>query len=303
MGTYTHSPRIFDLLLAAIGCILLLVFGRRFFDGSQERVRTGVLLLVILAGLLGANVQIMSGYDAQHGHFWNRLVQPVVFFVVACRLCSSAESRLGRHRSVLRYSVMCLIAAVALNAAARQVRVGVGVSRLQKATDPGRQLLVWARNHLPAESVIGTVVPELILTIPAITADFNYVPSGLRSLTSTEEIVTRFDELASLIGLSQDQVLDLAKRRAHLQPSELLLTLGCGGTPDDFGRQYGAFRGERLLQGRRLDYLVLDANVEVPRSVRLRFPGANVIYKNDHYELVELRPSNEHAGLAFVPVA
>lgn len=138
----------------------------------EPQARMGIFIL--LAGVAGLNFQVLSGYDAQYMHFWNRLILPVAFFLCGCWLLSAAESQRRGPLRAFNGAALVILIFILLNAGARQMYVGARIAEQQHASRPESELLMWARSHLPFGSVIGTVDPDLILMIPAMGPNFTY---------------------------------------------------------------------------------------------------------------------------------
>jgi hypothetical protein len=299
------------LFCFVVGLFIVWKFSCRLFSGNVHELRAGIFIVFVLAGLAGLNFQVLSGYDAEHEHFWRRLILPVAFFLCGCWLLSRAERRWKQPR-LLDYLVGLTLLAVLLNAIVRQAYVGTQIAELQRASRPEIELLTWVQSNVPPGSVIGTVDPNLILLIPVITADFTYVPPGLRSLTPTGEIVDRYYELASLLGLSPEEVHSIAAVPSHNDAdSHLLFALRVYGgappishdsegslllslskyaeTPQTFSDGYRRYRPGAVDRGRRLDYVVSSPSTTIPGAIRSHYSGARVIYANQQYQLIALR--------------
>jgi hypothetical protein len=313
VGTYTHAPRLVPLLCFILGFLIIWKVGNRLFTEEESKLRAAVFLVLVLAGLAGLNFQVLSGCDAEHEHFWRRLILPVVFFLCGCWLLSTAERHWNRPHLLNRLVGLTLIL-VLLNAGARQVYVGTQIAKWQSASRAEIDLLKWAQSNVPPGSVIGTVDPDLILLIPVITADFTYVPPGLRSLTPTYEIVDRYYELASLLGLSPGEVYSIAAvpdhngTGSHLlfalrvygdaiappvsrdsEDSRLLSMSKYAETPQTFSEGYRSYHQGRPGQGRRLDYAVTSRGTPIPAPIEAHFARARIIYTNQQYQLIALR--------------
>ena len=294
MGAFTHRPDFVPLFFGLVLTVALLVSGRDF---CRLRPIYFVLTLLIAGSLLGMNLQILSGYETQHWHFWKRLALPVFFFVVASALAHSVEESFARKIATVRKIAQVLLSLLILETAARLAYAGVLTAPYYRASNPDIAMLVWVRSHLPDNQVIGTADPKLILLIPALTADYTYVPSGLRSLTSTGGIVNRYFEIACLLGLSEADVVREAAVPNHLgHSSELLQVLGLSYTGDRaiyqwFVNQYKA-QATCGAPKWRLDYLAVPAGTTAETAARKRFPSAPIVYRSSEWELLELR----HAG-------
>lgn len=294
MGRFNHTPSVVPLLCCVLGLLLVWKFGERFLGDQGHQARIVIFILVLLSGLAGLNFQVLSGYDAQHPHFWNRLILPVAFFLFGCWLLSAAEN-LRRHQRLFHGAALGILICIVLNAGARQVYAGARIAELQPASGPESELLMWVRSNLPVGSVIGTVDPDLILMIPAMGPNFTYVPTGLRSLTPSSEIVDRYYELASVLGLSAAEVEAIATSPAHatspaaaLRP-QLLLVLSYVGTPRTFLEGYRRYRQEPGGRGRRLDYVVSNPGIPIPAGIAEHFIHAQILHVNQHYQIIGLR--------------
>ena len=294
MGAYTHRPDLIPLFCALLLTVALFVFGRKC---CQTYTTYFVLAVLVAASLYGMNFQILSGYETQRWHFWKRLALPVCFFILASLAAHFAgkSSRVDRWRLIARLVLILLI----LNTATRLIYVGIRVAPYHRATNPDIAMLSWIRAHLPTGQVIGTIDPELILLIPALTADYTYAPSGLRSLTSTDEIVSRYFELACLLRVSPPELAHLAAIPNHLGHStELLQVLGLSYTGDpavykQFLNQYNIAYPKCSFPRWRLDYLVIPARGQ---TITQRFPLARVVYSNSAYRLLAIKSGTQSAS-------
>jgi hypothetical protein len=277
IGEYTHAPHVIPLLALILGLLLVWSFGERLLDDKEHRARIIVLTLLLLAGIAGLNFQVVSGYDALHEkHFWNRLIQPVGFFLAGCGLLAAAENLKRRLPQVAQIAAAVLVI-VLVNAGARQLYAGKQMAEQQRATRPEVELLGWVRSHLPAESVIGTLDAELVALIPTMGPNFSYVPMAMRTFTPTEEIVNRCHELASVL-VSPDP--------SH-RPQ-----LACAGTPGLFSESYAqspqAQRKESGGFAYKIDYVVDVCGRPVPPLIAARFPRSEIIHVNQRYQLIQL---------------
>ncbi len=291
MGAYTHRPNTLSLVAALALTIALVSAGRRL---CRHQPVYFVLAVLVAGALYGMNFQILSGYETQLWHFWKRLALPVCFFLLTSFAARYAERLFEGKVKVLRVTAYLLLAALIAETAARLSYAAILTAPYHRASNPDVAMLSWVRNQLSPGYVLGTTDPELVLLIPALTANYTYVPSGLRSLTSTEEIVSRYFELACLLGLSPEQVERAAAVPDHLAHStELLRALGLSYTGDPavyrwlVDRYRQAHAGCSLPQG-RLDFIITE-NASERAAVLSRHPGAQTPYRNARYELLDVR--------------
>jgi hypothetical protein len=290
MGAYTHRPDVLPLTAAFLLTVALLVFGRKFCSKQPMYF----LLTALVAGALYAmNFQVLSGYETQPWHFWKRLALPICFFLIVSLVMRLAEATARQTMNRLRVGARVILFLLIIETGARLTYASVSVAPFHRATNSSVAMLRWVRSHISAGQVIGTVDPQLILLIPALTADYTYVPSGLRSLTPTTEIVGRYLELAGLLGLSTSEVAREAAIPNHLgRSTELLQVLGLSYTGDHTVYEWfvNQYREAQLAHDHiswRLDYLVIPARLSED-PVKRQFPSTRVIYKNSDYCLLKL---------------
>lgn len=236
-----HNPRWLPLLAALCGLTAIAVAGRRYLNGTEPQRRMTLLGLVLITGLLGMNQQILSGLDVSNNHFLYRVIEPLAFFGTCCLLY-----RFRPQSERVAAIALCLLLTFA---GARHAAAGWLVADSQRLDSPEMELLLWMRAHVAPDRVIGTDDANLMLLIPVITTDYNYIPMQLRSYAPEEMILQRHREWASLTD------------------------------------QAGTLR--TALSG-RLDYCVLANGHPDPPALRERFPDAHVIHRNSGFRLIAL---------------
>ena len=206
MGSYTHAPNMFGLILLAASLMALVCLRqtvREFIGGSAGAVLIDLSVSLALAASAGAglNLQTLTGFDPQHDHFYNRLFNPV-----AAILLGLVTARLLEGRRWLTIAAAGGLIAIAALATFRQSRIASLTEQVHRRSEPGVAALEWARDHTPADAVLGTLDLHMTLMNPAISGRWNFVPIAIRSMASDEEIVKRYLIVAAILGMSQPEV-------------------------------------------------------------------------------------------------
>jgi hypothetical protein len=183
---------------------------------DQQPIFAAVLLAVATGAAIGINFQLVTGFDAQHGHFYNRALQPLLMYFFLLLLFRSAR----KPPIAITAAVIGILIAVA---ALRQIEVGRNTAVYQRKTNPDIDVLVWARSHLPADAVIGSNDGNLLTLIPAIAGTWTFVPLGDRSMASNEEILQRYLLLCRLEGWNWQKVEIELRSDSHLHPNAFSL--------------------------------------------------------------------------------
>jgi hypothetical protein len=172
---------------------------------SHAPLLISTLLAVAAGGAVGINFQLLTGYNAQHGHFLNRVILPVTVYAAGLMVLSLPAVRTG-PRSLTVALPGLLIVGLLTMASARQIETGRNTAQYQRLSNPDMAVLMWLREHVPADSVLGSTDRDLLTLIPGITGMWTFVPLGDRSMASTQEILTRYLMLARLQGQSWTDV-------------------------------------------------------------------------------------------------
>jgi hypothetical protein len=156
---------------------------------------------VLAGGALGLNVHLLTGYNPQHGHFMNRVVQPLFFFLLGMTLLRWLPKK--AHWPWL-YALTTL-ALIGLGAY-RQVHVANAMAESHDRTQNSVQLVEMLRDRIAAGSVVGSTDPQVLTLLPAISTLWTFVPLGVRSQASYDEILRRFMLLRKLQGATISDV-------------------------------------------------------------------------------------------------
>ena len=160
------------------------------------------LAFVMVGGALGLNAQVLTGYDAQHwGHFTNRIIQPLDFFLVGAAV-------LRYLPKISHWRWLCVVATLALVSLGvyRQVSVASNIAEAHDRYQNSVRMLESLPGRIGTASVVGSSDPQVITLLPAITTLWNFVPLGVRTLASNDEILRRFLLIRKLEGATLSDV-------------------------------------------------------------------------------------------------
>ena len=197
IGSFTRDMSAISLGLAAISSIAVI------WLYAQTRMQPLVIALafVMVGGALGLNVQVLTGYDAQHWmHFTNRIIQPLFFSLGAAILqCLPKKSQ---------WRWLCAVTTLALVSLGvyRQVSVAANIAEAHDRNQNSVRMLETLRGWIDTASVVGSSDPQVITLLPAITTLWNFVPLGVRTLASNDEILRRFLLIRKLEGATLSDV-------------------------------------------------------------------------------------------------
>lgn len=288
-GLFTRHLDITGLIVALILLGALWLYCQREIPHGAEGQRYfGLLLLAVSAGgAIGLNFQVVTGFNAEHEHFYHRVLQPVL-----CYLFLLILFRRMRVRAVV--PVAAAIAVLLTTAVVRQVEVGRNTARYQRKSSPDIDVLAWIRSHLPQNIVVGSSDVNVLTLTPAIAGTWNFVPLGSRSMTSTDEILRRYLLLCRITG---EEWPDIEHRlKAVLTPDLPGMPVSFGvlveaqisaGTLHSAREIWEHVNPERDFEGRRLDYLIVKRSLPagVPSVAGERF---DTVYENTEWRVLRV---------------
>jgi hypothetical protein len=257
-GVFTHRLSGKHVALFLVLLVVLAAYAVWSRGGRRGEPVTAVLLAMLVAAAGGMSLQLVTGYDPLGDHFVLRILKPVGFLLAALLVVRLPWPR--------RFATAAGVAAIVGLAALGFLRQYESTSRALAAfaTDtPRMQVMRWLRGHTSPDDVVATTDRRFIAEIPAISGNRLFVPAGLRTHASNDEILLRYLVAARLAGLTWPQVASaLQNRVADPVWKDLSWTLFVS----DYGYRAGlparalplwrSLDVRRELHTRRLDYLV-----------------------------------------------
>ncbi len=281
VGAFTRHPDLFGILLASLLFGALSLHCRRQIRdrSAMQPLFTAVVLAIAVGGAVGLNFQLLTGYDAQHGHFYNRVLQPLLMYFFLLML----------FRYVRRPAVLAAAAAIAILlgiAAMRQIAVGRNTAASHRQSSPDIDVLLWVRTHSSPDAVVGSKDGNLLTLIPGIAQTWTFVPLGDRSMASTEEILTRYLLLCRMEGRNWPEVEAELRSDSGFQSNasalSYILVMQRKISPEVVATAKAIWDNldlTRDLGVRRLDYLISARTGAVPLLPAARQPFA-ALYQN-----------------------
>lgn len=258
IGWFHRIPDVKALFGLAAAILLSLWLAKR----GQGRSPAARVLAALLAGaFFVANLHLVTGYNAQHEHAYNRLLQPFGVLLAAVLL------------PVPRTRLLHVVSAVWIGlAACRQAMVA---RHEKKQTVPEAALA--SLNALDGGQVVAVMDGSLRGILPVKTPHWSFVPFGCRTLASNEEILIRFIVMAKLAGASKDETRALLHGKA--QPGQfrtfcwdLLVSYEPREADAElFESLWDKTDPSAVLQTRRLDVLLLPDKAAAPEVLGFLF--------------------------------
>ena len=268
LGHFGRQPDVVGLILLVIFSVLMvMVMHRRKSAASgQEGAHSLWLVTCLLVGAaVAANFHLITGYNAQHEHAYNRLIQPFGI-VLGAGLALQFVPRLREMLNTvkLRRALIAGGGAIIMLAANRQVCVAGNIRAFHDTEHPfgrmARQL-----DAIEGEKVIGTLDEGIRTLLPTVTDHWSFVPVGFRTIASDSEVLLRFAIVARIAGYSEEEALAILKTPSpgvHLRSYAYGLLDHASihpGLEAEFRRLWRDTDVAEALRSRWLDLVVLPA--------------------------------------------
>lgn len=310
-----HGLLILVFGLAAM--LLILRRSRRVDIPGRLPLGLGVPLVLVAVGVVGTgaglNLQLLTGYDPQRDHFYNRLLQPfgtalaggVVIALSRIPVSFLALVSARTQRVLPTVAALALVVLLGL-AVTRQVTSGLITSADHRASAPSNAVLLWAQRNIAPDDVVGSSNLGLIVLTPAVAGTWNFVPVADRTMADRDEILTRYLVAARLAGESDETIMTAFAtdpqpvRPGHPNWIHASYVLFQQSNPTEALRADVQERLSSLdlgaeLRTRRLDYFILPAGATMEPMLSY-FPNAYLVYANANWQLFDLRGHAELEG-------
>jgi hypothetical protein len=312
VGSFHRTPYWTVLALALVATAGLVGFARaawarRCGDRLARPVALALVLLALLVGgLWGINLHVLTGYEPQHGHFWNRLLQPVAILLAGAALAWGSNTSAAVGRVVSGLAVVGAAGVIGL-AAYRQVTVARITGANHRASTPRYQVLTWLRDAIPGDRVVGTLDLEFISMLPGVAGQWVFVPNGDRTMATREEILARIALTAHLEGWSWPDLrsyLETPRNDLPAWQTPYYLHFLYQGPSQDLvaaaEQHYHSVDLSSLGRTRRLDYLILPAS-RSPDRLLGAFSEARVAYANADWVVFAMQPEQRPVTFTSLP--
>lgn len=223
----SHLPYAHDLKLSAVfaGCLVLLWLAWRYFAARSANAEVPfgfsasamVFGCAAAGGILGMNMEILTGYDLQFGHhFPHMVIQPtLILFLVLLLLVATSKMRRGGSTFWPGALFVLIFAACAAN----QSEAAINSAPLHRVIPSERTLFQWLNHNTRPDDVVATTSLELAEYMPVYSQNYTLMVEGSRTLASDSEILDRYLLAEALTGASATTVANDLGRSGEPAPS------------------------------------------------------------------------------------
>ena len=230
----------------ALLCAGVWLWLRRRHQSTFADALMPVLLAAMAAGLMGMDMEVVTGFNVQQVQHYPHMVLQPVGFMMMCVLAALVWPAGRVWRAVARASFVLLLG---LGAVA-QVEAGRDTATLHAVPADARALFAWLNANSAVGSVVATDDLELSIVLPVQTPNSVLFADGSRSSANDHELMERFLLVSCLEGVSSAEM----ERRlsgempadSHVQAANYPLYLF------EFSDTYQRIRAERRVAPDRI---------------------------------------------------
>jgi hypothetical protein len=207
---HSHLPTMHDLKLsvALAVCLVLLWTVCRYFASNLRspenkephfaRIAAMVFGCAAAGGILGMNMQVLTGVNVQASHhFPHMVIQPALVLLSLILLLAATGKVRRQHSARLAGAVFVALFAACV---ASQVEAGVNSAPLHRIAPWQQVLFRWLNRNTHPGDVVATTSLRLALSLPLYSQDCTLMVDGSRTVASDREILDRYLLAEALTG-------------------------------------------------------------------------------------------------------
>jgi hypothetical protein len=266
--------------LQALACALVwLWLRRRRRAGSEVWHHADALMPVLLAamvsGLVGLNMQVITGFNLQQAqHYPHMILQPVGCMMIGVLVALMVpQGRIWRIAAATGF-----VLALGLSAMA-QIEAGRDTAEAHRLTAAEQTLFAWLNANTSVGSVVATNDLALSIVLPVQTHNSVLFADGSRSSAMDDELMERFLLASRLVG--SPPAIVATKLEGEAPASEDVRAADYSLYLFEFSEKYQRIRAERRVAPDRIDGVVRwYTSMDVPQELE-RFRVDYVWMKGD----------------------
>lgn len=194
------------LIYAAISAVFLIA--AYYVINKRNKFLFSFAAVMLLAASILMNLQIITGYSVQPWHWEYRVLEFLYFFLAAYIIQEGLEIMPKNHQGIVSvlYSVARklfyflvhpiavtgLIVVFIIYGFGFNISAANATTEIYTLTEGEADLYKWLDKNTPADSTVMALSVKESLQIPSFTHNNVYLPDGLTSGRTTEELVDRF---------------------------------------------------------------------------------------------------------------
>lgn len=220
-ATFTRTPD-WPITLFLLSIVIMLVYAALYTANKRSEDRTNkeknethfyFLLILVLAGIVTMNVQVIMGYTINPRHWLTTSIWPILVLVGIYLLHFIEETNLEREnlKKIIKKSSFIFICLLISFGLIWQVTFSYNTYPAYTLSTPQVELFGWLNDNTTKDEVVLSLSSEMILLVPVYTHNNNFVPNAVVEPIPISEIITRRLIAYKIIGIPEEKIIFLDK--------------------------------------------------------------------------------------------
>ncbi|MDP3698752.1 MAG: hypothetical protein Q8R47_04130 [Nanoarchaeota archaeon] len=182
-------------------------------NNKEEKNETSFyfLLILIFAGIVAMNVQVIMGYTINPRHWLTTAIWPALVLAGIYILNFTEKKFFKREilKEIIKSSSFIFIGLLLLFGLIWQVTFSYNTYSVYTLSGPQVELFEWLNHHTAKDEVILSLSSEMVLLVPVYTHNNNFIPNAVVEPIPIPEIIARRLIAYKLLGVSEENILFL----------------------------------------------------------------------------------------------
>jgi len=214
-ATFTRVPDwpITLFLLSVVIMLLYTAYKRSEDRTNKEKNETHFyfLLILVLAGIVTMNVQVIIGYTINPRHWLTTSIWPILVLSGIYLLHFTEETIFKKEnlKKIIRktsFIIVCLLISFGI---IWQVTFSDNTHSVYTLSGPQVELFAWLNSNTAKDEVVLSLSSEMILLVPVYTHNNNFVPNAVVEPIPIPEIIARRLIAYKIMGIPEEEIIFL----------------------------------------------------------------------------------------------
>jgi len=213
-ATFTRTPD-WPITLFLLSMIIVLVYinSKKFENiaNKEKEVSFYFLLMLLLAGIVVMNVQVIMGYTINPRHWLTTAIWPILVLTGIYFLNFTEETIFKREslKKVIKKSIFMLISLLLLFGIVWQVTFSYNTYSVYTLSNSQLELFEWLDHNTVKDEVVLSLSSEIILLVPVYTHNNNFIPNAVVEPIPIPEIIARRLVASKILDISEENIIFL----------------------------------------------------------------------------------------------
>jgi hypothetical protein len=248
------------------------------------------------------NLHLLTGVNAQHSHYWGRMIIPFGIFYTAMLSIGYINKKFSPKQVQYFHATLIVVAVlVVFRSLHRQIVAAQAIRPFADTRQPLYDILNYTQHNFAVAQVIGSTQTYCIGIAPSITKHYLFVPNSVRTNVANEEIIFRYLIMAKIEQKKWQNIVEMLSMKfptnyqnaASYLPYQLtlrrkpIIEKNNSQYADSLKKIYDSIDIAKELSSRRLDLIITDETssqqIHLPNNFR-----TEIVYRKENWVLLRV---------------